>query len=866
MKNSTLKYFIIAGTLTFFIACSVKKDKFINRNYHALTSEFNVLYHGDLALQEGVQGLVNNYNDNFWEILPIERLPKTVDQLTPNETKNPSFERAEDKAVKAIQKHSMNIAGSEKNSQMDEAYLLLGKSRYYENRFLPALEAFNYVLYKYPQSNNIYQAKVWREKVNIRLENEEGAIKNLKKLIANKQISGQDLADANAILTQAYVNLGSNDSAVATIKVAKEKTKLNEEKARYLFILGQLYESLNYQDSARMAFDEVIQMNRRSPRRYVINAHVKKAKQYSSGEDTLTFTKKFNELIEDRENRPFLDILYHEYGNFYSKNKLTDKAKNLYNLSLKTKSRDSYLVASNYRNIADIHFEDAQYKKASFYYDSTLTVLDNRSREYRSIKKKRENLNDVIRYEDIAKTNDSILAIVKMNTNERENYFTEYIAKLKVEDEKKAKLAIQQAEKEKNIEQNTGASLGKGALTPMSDVAATKSQMMPPGMGAPDGGSSNFYFYNPMTVSFGISEFQSKWGKIKLQENWKLNAITKPDFSSEDPNETSEDSKEELQKANPLYELAYYLEAIPTDSKTIDSLATERNTAYYQLGLIYKEKFKEYELAADRFEQLLKNNPEEKLILPSKYNLFRIYEQLKSEKALTYKNQIITEYPNSRYVQIIQNPASSSLDNASPVQVYNRLYKEWNANQIKNVYEELNFRIEQFYGDEMIPKFEMLKAKAIGRLKGLTDYKNALNWVAVNYPNQQEGKEAAEMLKTELPKLEALQLPSKEVSSWKIIFPETKDAKQVVVEKIQKYITDSKRTDLSLSTDLYSENENFIVLHGFVDADTAFATLSLLKEQKDYKLKHESYIISTEDYKIVQIKKQFEDWKKLKKN
>ena len=179
MKNSTLKYFLIAGTLTFFIACSVKKDKFINRNYHALTSEYNVLYHGDLALQEGVQGLVSNYNDNFWEILPIERLPKPVDQLTPNETKNPSFERAEDKAVKAIQKHSMNIAGSEKNSQMDEAYLLLGKSRYYENRFLPALEAFNYVLYKYPQSNNIYQAKVWREKVNIRLENEEGAIKNL---------------------------------------------------------------------------------------------------------------------------------------------------------------------------------------------------------------------------------------------------------------------------------------------------------------------------------------------------------------------------------------------------------------------------------------------------------------------------------------------------------------------------------------------------------------------------------------------------------------------------------------------------------------------------------------------------------------
>jgi hypothetical protein len=35
----------------------------------------------------------------------------------------------------------------------------------------------------------------------------------------------------------------------------------------------------------------------------------------------------------------------------------------------------------------------------------------------------------------------------------------------------------------------------------------------------------------------------------------------------------------------------------------------ERNKAYYQLGVIYKEKFKEYELATTR--QLLQNSPEE---------------------------------------------------------------------------------------------------------------------------------------------------------------------------------------------------------------------------------------------------------------
>src|SRR5690606_18756041 len=101
--------------------------------------------------------------------------------------KNPNFDRAEEKATKAIQKHSMYIGGTERNPQMDEAHLLLGKARYYENRFIPALEAFNYILYKYPSSDKIFEAKVWREKTNLRLENEAIAIKNLKKLLDEKE-------------------------------------------------------------------------------------------------------------------------------------------------------------------------------------------------------------------------------------------------------------------------------------------------------------------------------------------------------------------------------------------------------------------------------------------------------------------------------------------------------------------------------------------------------------------------------------------------------------------------------------------------------------------------------------------------------
>ena len=124
--------------------------------------------------------------------------------ILPGQSKNKDFEVAEEKAIKAVQKHGMNIKGREHNPQIDEAYLLLGKARYYDQRFVPALEAFNFILYKYPTSDKINQAKIWREKTNIRLENNELAIKNLKRLIDREKLDDQDLADANAMLALAY--------------------------------------------------------------------------------------------------------------------------------------------------------------------------------------------------------------------------------------------------------------------------------------------------------------------------------------------------------------------------------------------------------------------------------------------------------------------------------------------------------------------------------------------------------------------------------------------------------------------------------------------------------------------------------------
>ena len=877
MKSTIIKYTSVVGFFFFLIACSVKKDRFINRNFHAVTTEYNVLYNGNIALDKGIEELKLTYKDNFWEVLPVERTSSLEESTLPDQPKNQNFTRAEEKAVKAIQKHSMNIAGTEKNPQMDEAYLLLAKSRYYENRFIPSLEALNYILYKYPLSDRIYHAKVWREKVNIRLDNEDVAIKNLKRLLKDDKIQGQDLADANAMLAQAYLNIQVKDTAIAALKIAKEATNDSDEKARYTFILGQLYETLQYNDSAYASFEEVIQMNRKSPRRYVIQSHAKQALQfdYKKG-DTLAFTEKFHKLLEDRENREYLDILNHQMGVFYDKQGLNDKAIAFYNKSIKSRSQDKYLVASNYRNIAEIYFKEAQYKKAGNYYDSTLVNMNDRSREFRKIKKKRTNLEDVIKYEFIAQQNDSILNVVAMNEPERKKYFESCISKLKVEDEIKAKLVAEKNKKEGNIQANgnntqSPVMINTAGKKDMQEIDMGFSAIMPPGGMDPDKGSNNFYFYNPVAVEFGRKEFKDRWGKRSLTDNWRLSASTTGNSNTveNDSLNIEQNELDSLKEANPKYDVQFYLSKIPTDQTLLDSLAKDRNFAYYQLGLIYKEKFKENELAASRLEQLLKNQPEERLVLPAMYNLFKIYQQISPSKAVEMKQRILSQYPDSRYAQIIKNPEVEVTDTENPELVFNALYKKFENNQVREVLVEVDEAIFKFTGEESLPKFEMLKAKIQARLKGVEEYKKALNYVALTYPNVDEGKEAEKTLQMEIPVIEALNFGLEPPTSYKIIFPKKYpyDNKEVknLSDKIAKYIKDTNAVALKSSEDIYTLTDNFLVIHGFETKDAAISVLAVLQLHKNYKVKDKVYIVSTEDYKIIQMKKKLEEWILLNK-
>ncbi|WP_254454465.1 tetratricopeptide repeat protein [Flavobacterium sp. M31R6] len=873
MNSNTSKYILATLLISFLIACSTKKDTFLARNSHALSTKLNILYNGQIALDKGVKGINDNTVENFWKQLPVEKMQVSDDVPVDGKPKNADFELAEAKATKAIQKHSMNIGGREKNYQIDEAYLLLGKARYYDQRFIPALDAFNYILYKYPNSSNIYDAKMWREKTNVRLGNDALAIKNISKLIKDNDLKKQEFANANAILTSAFLNIEEKDSAIVKLKLANAYTKIHEEKERYSFLLGQLYEESGQKDSAIYFYQTVIDMNRKAERKFVIQAYAKKAKLNNyQGEDYDLFVKKSKKIMEDRENRPYLDVIYHSIGIFYDNNNEKEKALEYYNASLDAKSTDPYLNASNYRNIGNLYFKHTDYLFAAKSYDKSLELLDPKTREYLQISKIRKNLDEAIVNEAIAKRNDSIIYVASLNGPEQVVYYENYIQKLKSSDELKKLLAEKQKKIDDNIALNTGANMPNDAISNQNGQVASPPSFAPPTNSNPAATSNTFYFYNPNTVAYGKIEFKKIWGNRAQNGYWRVSSGTNQNQNTPGSNAVDEttDSPIVSTEVNEKYTTDYYIKQLPKSQTAIDSITKERNAIYYQLGVIYKEKFKEYNLASARLEQLLLYQPEEKLILPTKYNLYKIYEITDPAKAESIKNEIVSQYPNSRYAQIITNSSpQEGVGNNTPEGEYDNLYRLYKQEYFASVLQQVDGLINNFTGEAIVPKFELLKAYTIGKLYGLEAYKKAIEYVADNYANSNEGKDAIEILKTQIPLLEKMSFSTVDSKNWKVIFRIDKNDEKTasaIESKLILFFANENVEKLKYTCDSYTEKESFISIQGIHSQSYAQFVAALFAENEKYKISQPGIVISNENYKIIQIKKNFEEYLLLKKS
>ena len=212
------------------------------------------------------------------------------------------------------------------------------------------------------------------------------------------------------------------------------------------------------------------------------------------------------------------------------------------------------------------------------------------------------------------------------------------------------------------------------------------------------------------------------------------------------------------------------------------------------------------------------------------------------------------------------NPGTAlAADENSPENIYRNLYSKFEDQEYETVISECDKYITLFDGEDIVPKYEFLKAVSKARIEGFAAYKEAVNYIALNYPNSEEGKKAETMLQSTLPLLENNAFTDDASGlRFKVVYQFSNDEKETIpefVKELDETVSKIKYFDLSTSVDRYNSDLTFVVVHGLKSLDGASGFGELLNEYEN-NISKEHFAISSQNYQIVQVHKNLEAYLK----
>ena len=247
--------------------------------------------------------------------------------------------------------------------------------------------------------------------------------------------------------------------------------------------------------------------------------------------------------------------------------------------------------------------------------------------------------------------------------------------------------------------------------------------------------------------------------------------------------------------------------------------------------------------------------------------MYKNYISLNKEmKATQTKEDIIINYPTSKYAEFLLNPEIVLLETENnPTEIYNTIYDEYNNQNYINAIALCDTNIKKLYDSPILPKIEMLKAVSIAKEFGYNRYLEQLNFIKLNYSNSIEGKEAEFIIKNVLPLLSSTSfIENEEGNNFKILYPfsNASDADiESFVAIIKEAVNEIEYLDLKTSRDYYNNIVTFVALHGLKSYDGAMGLVEMLNEKADINDK-KSFVVSSENYKTIQIHKNLEEYLK----
>lgn len=716
--------------IIFILGCSTKKNTPIRRAYHNTTARYNVYFNAKEAYKAGVKGTLDAYQEDFNNIIPVfkysdkESLSGCVSDM----------DRTLQKCAKLIKYHSITakpkmnkkdltekdkafMAKKDYCNLVDDSYLLMGKASFYKQDYFNAGRNFDFVTNEFKNEPIKYKAQLWNVRTKIESKNYEDAVLLLVKIKEDPKFPEELLPEYYAIYSDALIKSEQFDEATEKLQKAIELAKKKKTKTRYTFILAQVYQRIEDNAKASEYYAQVLDMNPSYDLEF--NARIRLATSFSNNSGDVAEIKKIlKKLLKDEKNEEFRDQIYYALANIALAEGDEALAIEYYEKSIQSSVSNNHQMALSYIALGEINIDKQQYIQAQPFYDSSMSLIDQKYHDYKNVSTLSKNLNELVINHNIIETEDSLQRMAVMSQEERDAYIDDVIEKIKEDEQLAREIAEQQKQNSMMYNKEFG----------------SKAQRV----------TGKWYFYNDQAVALGKQEFVKRWGTRKLEDNWRRSNKSEINWDEEDEfedDELSDSTVVETKKVDDKKSKQFYLQDLPLNDSLL-ALSNERiEEALFNKGLVYMEKIEDAGKAIETFEEFISRFPDSRYMPVVYYYLYNLYTDLEQHsQALKYKNLAIQKYPDSKYAMALKNPnyiRELRAQLAKVDKLYRATYKQYLRNNLPEVIAKADEAFEQYPESELLPKFAFLKAVAQGKLSNIKTLKKNLEDVKKEYPESE---------------------------------------------------------------------------------------------------------------------------------
>lgn len=667
-------YILIAvvALVALLASCSTEKNTSRSRWWHSFNARYNTYYNGSVAYIDASLEKENGNKDNFTEMIPMY----TVGNKKSRELGKANYDKAIEKCEKAIKLHSITkrpewtkrrrkterdiewLSRKEYNPFLWKAWMLMGRSQFYQGAFDEAASTFSYMCRLYATQPAIYgRARAWLAKSYIEqdwLYDAEDVIRNMQR----DSIHWRAQKEWDFTYADYYIHTGDYDKAIPYLKKSIDHEMRKKQKARLCFLLGQLYAATGKNAEAYKAFKSVVRKN--PPYELEFNARIAMTEVMGASQ-AKKMVGKLKRMAASDKNKDYLDQVYYAIGNIYLAQKDTMNAISNYEKGNKKATRSGIEKGVLLLKLGDLYWQQEKFSDAQRCYGEAIGLLDKDRKDYEQLSARSKVLDELVPYTDAIHLQDSLQALAKMSEKDRNAAIDRVIAELKRQEKEQQRL-----EDEKNAQQTMqrNGAMGNRNNTNRNNTAQTQQNNRQ---------NAVWYFYNAMAVQQGKQAFEKLWGKRENTDNWqRVNKTVVGNLNGDADMELTEEQKDSIAKAelaqdsleqlkdsaqNDPHKREYYLAQIPF---TEDQVATSNLAimdGLYNSGVIFKDKLDNLDLSKKQFTRLETQYPDFEQKADMYYHLFLLYSRLgQHDVAAGYVEKLKAEYPDNQWTILLTDP------------------------------------------------------------------------------------------------------------------------------------------------------------------------------------------------------------------